>query len=192
MINEITDDIKREASSGISQIIGKVFSTLFEPLLKGIDAIKTFFKKRYDERKMRNTMSFVVNYNLLQAYLDKHNFDCIMHTTHNGLCSEGGFEYKYIKPIFTFIQAKNEMLEIFCNNSSPIQLYIQWICYCIQHKTFTKNSFDEKMMVFFGDYDRIFWRRHRSVFYCILSGDAILTNENEKYINTIIDKFLQK
>jgi hypothetical protein len=37
MKEDIIDNIKQEASSGVAQIIGRIFQTLFEPILKGID-----------------------------------------------------------------------------------------------------------------------------------------------------------
>ena len=189
---EIKEEIKKEAKLGIAQIIAKIFATILEPILKLIDLFKSECKRWYDDYKMKKTMNFIVNSEVLRHYLDKHNFDCIMFNTHNGQHSESGFGYKYVKSIFHYVQSKNNMLEIWCNNSSPIEIYLKWMYHCLYAKSFLKCEFDEKMQLYFADYDKIFWRKYKSVFYCIMSGDAILTESHEKYINKIIDNFLYR
>jgi len=140
--------------------------------------------------KMKKTMNFIIHSNLLSEYLATHNLECIMHTTTNGEHSEGGFGYKYIKPIFTFVSSENKMLKLWCNNSSPIQIYIKWMYYCLQKKNFLKSEFDYNMGSFFCDYDKVYFRKHRSIFYCVMSVETILTESHEEYINSIIDYFL--
>ena len=183
---EIKSQVKKEVNTGISYVIAKIFATVLEL----IDITVKKVKIHYENRRIRKTMNYIVNATLLQYYLNENNFDCIMHTTHNGLYSEAGFGYKYVRPIFTCVKSNNKMLDLFCNDSSPASLYTKWMWYCIQCFDMMKPDFDEKMRAYFMDYDKVFWRKHRTVFYCILSGDAILTDKHEKYINMIIDNLL--
>jgi len=192
MANEILEELKKEANQSIGHIIIKVFNTLLEPILNGIDKIKVNINKCREARKIRNTMDYIIHYNSLLNYLEKYNFESVMHTTNNGNHSETGISYRYIHPIFSNVKSNNKMLELFCKNDSPISLYVLWMFYCIQNTTHIKKEFDDRMQSYFNDYEIVYWRKYRSVFYCILATDIALTQDHEKKINFLIDNLISK
>jgi len=192
MKDEIIEKVKEEVHLGIAQIISKIFATILEPILHSIDILKSKVNLLLENHRMLATMNLVVNTELLREYLEKNNFDCIIYATHNGEHSDTGLGYKFIKPIFVFVRSENAMLERCCRYSSPIPIYAKWLWNCIQHKVSLKaqGDFDEQMQSYFKDYSKVFWRKHRSVFYYIMTKGEVLTNENEDYIESLIDNIL--
>ena len=186
--NDLMDQLKMESKLGGDHIISKIFSTLLEPILKGFEWIKDQIAIKYVERRLINTMSFVENTFLLSVYLEEHNFDCLI------LYSDPGFKFKFLEPVFVSVKSKNKHLKKICNNNSHVRSLCLWMWYCMQHKSFSKGidgKFgNDKLDLYFSDYEKIFWRVRSSMFYCVMSGGAILTNEDERYINNIIDNFL--
>ena len=191
--NEVIEQIKSETKTGISQVIAKIFESAVEPFLDGIDLLKSVVRRCYENYKIKKTMYSIINKNLLEIYLEKHNLNCFMLTTHNGQHSESGLGKKYINPEFVYTTlSDNNLLDVLCSNESPLHLYAKWLYFCMQGRSFEKQDFTEKMQAYFEDYNYVFFRKYRVVFYVIMSKDRELTNEHERYINTIIDNFLDK
>ena len=191
MKDEIIEKVKEEAHLGIAQIISKIFATILEPILHSIDIVKLRIGLLFEKRQMTKDMNFIVNVGLLRSFLERHHFDCVIHTSHNGNHSNTGLGYKYIKPIFVLVHSENELLKTWCKHSSPTYTYTELLYYCIQHRSYTISEFDERLTSYFADYyKKVFFRRHRSVYYCIMSKDEVLTNENEEYIESLIDNIL--
>ena len=192
MEDEVFDDLKNEAKQGVAQIVAKIFSTLLEPILIGIDKVKEQLYKRLDAYNVRKTMSFIENSSLLYRYLDEHNFDCVVFVMHNGIHSSSGLGCKFLTPQLENVQSPNEMLGLFKSMTLPLsKTYIEWIYYCFQHKAYTRSEFNNEMMLYFDDYEKLFFRTYRGVFYIVMSGESVLTNDDENYINSIIDSLLE-
>jgi len=186
MKEEITDSIKREATTGILQIIGKIFSTLIEPLLNGIEALKGLISDFYKERRIRRTMGFILFSDLMMDYISEHNIDILVFSTHNGEHSESGYDFRFVKALYSsFISEKNAVNK-FLAHSTPAHFYLDWLSNCVKCKETERVNYNSKEKTFFGNYERIYWRRFHDIFYCVLANKDLDINQIEQEINEII------
>ena len=192
MKDEIIDDVKREASSGISKVISSIFDTLIQPILNLIPTLARHIQKKREEKKIRKTMNFIVHSNLLHNYLDARSLDCIVFRQHNGLKS-GTFGFRYIRPVFVNISHndRNDLLKLFTEHSSPIHLYDTWMYKMASNRNIYKENYTPKEQSFFDKYNTICYRKHESNFYIILCSHTIPTDNEEYYIKELIEKLIE-
>jgi len=113
ILDEASLNLKKEAASGLVQIISKLFQSLIEPVLKLIDKIRDRLIKRIKKRNIEKDMDVTISDILLKEYLKRNDFELIVWRTKNGEHDETGFGYRYIHPFFTYCNSTNELLELF-------------------------------------------------------------------------------
>jgi hypothetical protein len=194
-IDSIETSIHREFESSIGKVIVRIFDAIIQPILNLIPKIVNKISRKFEQRKIKNTMKFAVNSNLLRNYLDKNNLDMIVLLTHNGKKSEAGVSYKYFKKLFCDLQDNhsNDLLNLLLNNSSQIDLFDDWLVNCEESKDIDSADFDNKLNSYFGEfaYSTICFRRYRTAFYLILCRENLPNQADEFYIIEQIEKLLQ-
>jgi len=192
-IEGIENNIQKEFEGSISKIIGRVFDVTIQPILNLIPKLVNKISIKLEQKKIKKTMKFAVNSHLLRNYLDKKHLDIIVLLTHNGKKSETGVSYKYLRKLFYKMSETNNLLDLLLENSSPIDLFDDWLVRCERGQDIYKADFDNKMLSYFGNfnYEAICFRRYRTAFYLILCGANLPTQNDELYVMEEIDKLLK-
>jgi len=193
MVSQVESSIKSEVNKGISQIIGDIFRTIFAPILKGIDFIKSRVAKSYEIKQARNCMSFILGSNLLHQFCKENSTDMVIFTIKSIKKDESKesidfTKYKDVKVIYNNIQHMNSNVESMCKYPTPLNMMTKWFNRCIDDVIVERENYTDKMRLYFGNYGRLHFFRYRLKFIiCMTAASVDITEQQKQKIYNFIE-----